>query len=69
MQVACIGFKKKTEAFRYVSIKYASLYFSMAENINLQQISIIIISIELLNKLSSGLAANNWLQMELLVVC
>jgi hypothetical protein len=41
----------------------------MAENINLQQISIIIISIELLNKLSSGLAANNWLQMELLVVC
>jgi hypothetical protein len=37
----------------------------MTENINLQQISINILSTELPNKLSNGLTAKNWLQMDL----
>jgi hypothetical protein len=38
------------------------------ENLNLQQISMNILNPDLLNKLSNGLAANNWLQMALLVI-
>lgn len=46
-------------------IKYASLYVSMAENFILQHISTNILSTETLNKFSSGLAANNKLQIDL----